>query len=202
MTDRNIFWGELISNYRYRIELPEWLIAITETDLWEFQLKISRYRYRFSLEFQVISITDTHIGLKTNYHPDRKNYKRKLIKIPGFRFSLCWITKAKAKENLWILFLFVSVACCSGLCVPKMTMTKAKAKENLGEFICLSITKAKAKQNLQIFICKHFRADGSFVIISATTVVSDATALQGWLTASNITSRVLKMIKSEKSPRP
>ena len=42
------------SNYRYRITLPEELICITETDLWEFQQKISHYRYRFSLEFQFI----------------------------------------------------------------------------------------------------------------------------------------------------
>ena len=63
---QRLFWGELISNYRYRIELPEELIAITETDLWEFQQKISHYRYRFSLEFQLISITDTDFGLKTN----------------------------------------------------------------------------------------------------------------------------------------
>ena len=54
------------------------------------------------------------------------------------------------------------MACCSGLCVPKMTMTKAKAKENLGEFICLSISKAITNENLQIFICNHFRADGYF----------------------------------------
>ena len=66
ITDRNFFWGELISNCRYRIALPEELISVTETDLWEFQQKISHYRYRFSLEFQSISITDTDFGLKTN----------------------------------------------------------------------------------------------------------------------------------------
>ena len=43
-------------NYRYRIEQPEELIAITETDLCEFQQKISHYRYRFSLEFQWLQI--------------------------------------------------------------------------------------------------------------------------------------------------
>ena len=48
ITNRHFFWGELISNYRHRIELPEELISITETDLWEFQQKISYYRYRFS----------------------------------------------------------------------------------------------------------------------------------------------------------
>ena len=54
------------SNYRCRIALPEELISITETDLWEFQQKISHYRYRFSPEFQFISVTDTDFGLETN----------------------------------------------------------------------------------------------------------------------------------------
>ena len=53
-------------NYRYRIVLPEELVSITETDLWECQHKISHYKYRYSLEFQVISITDTDFGLETN----------------------------------------------------------------------------------------------------------------------------------------
>ena len=66
ITDRDFLWGELLSNYRYRIPLPEELIAITETDLWEFQKKIFHYRYRFSLDFQLISITDTDFGLETN----------------------------------------------------------------------------------------------------------------------------------------
>ena len=44
ITDRDVFWGELMSNCRY--------ISITETDLWKFQQKSSHYRYRFSLEFQ------------------------------------------------------------------------------------------------------------------------------------------------------
>ena len=42
------------------------LIAITETDLWEFQQKSSQYRYSFSLEFKLMSITDTDFGLETN----------------------------------------------------------------------------------------------------------------------------------------
>ena len=41
IADRHFFWGDLISNYRYRIALPEELISITETDLWEFKQKIS-----------------------------------------------------------------------------------------------------------------------------------------------------------------
>ena len=55
ITDRHFFWGEVISNYRYRMALPEELISITETDLWDFQLKISHHWYRFSLEFQRMS---------------------------------------------------------------------------------------------------------------------------------------------------
>ena len=66
ITDRHFFWEELISNYRYRIVLPEELISVTETDLWEFQQKIAHCRYRVSLEFQLISVTDTDFGLKTN----------------------------------------------------------------------------------------------------------------------------------------
>ena len=49
ITDRDFLWGELISHCRYRIELPEELISITETDLWDFQQKVSHYRYRFFL---------------------------------------------------------------------------------------------------------------------------------------------------------
>ena len=66
ITDRDFFWEEFISDYRYRIALPEELISITETDLGKFQQKMSHYRYRFSLEFQLISITDTDFGLGTN----------------------------------------------------------------------------------------------------------------------------------------
>ena len=47
------FWGELSSNYRYRIVLPEEVVCISETDLWEFQQKVSHYRHRCSLEFQL-----------------------------------------------------------------------------------------------------------------------------------------------------
>ena len=46
------FLGKLISDCRYRIVLPEELIAITEADQWKYQQKVSRYRYRFSLVFQ------------------------------------------------------------------------------------------------------------------------------------------------------
>ena len=67
ITDRHFLWGELISNYRYRIALPgeflSWNLPITETDLWEFQQKIAHCTYRFSLEFQLISVTDTDCTL-------------------------------------------------------------------------------------------------------------------------------------------
>ena len=59
-------WGKLISNYRYRIVLPEELISITETDLWKSPQKVSHYRYRFSLDVQLSAITDTDFGLETN----------------------------------------------------------------------------------------------------------------------------------------
>ena len=66
ITDRLFFWEDLLSNYRYRIALPEELISITETDLLIFQQKISHCRYRLSLEVQLISITATGFRLKTN----------------------------------------------------------------------------------------------------------------------------------------
>ena len=50
ITDRDFFWGELISNYRYRIELPEELIAITETDLWGISAET------LSLQIQILSL--------------------------------------------------------------------------------------------------------------------------------------------------
>ena len=50
---QRFFWEEFISDYGYRIALPEGLISITETDLWEFRQKISHYRYRLSLKFQL-----------------------------------------------------------------------------------------------------------------------------------------------------
>ena len=84
----------------------------------------------------------------------------KIYKCRDLGFSLCWIMKAKAKENVWDFdFVCVSVPCCCGLCGPNMVITEVHTKEHLGNFICLGITKAKS--NLQIFICNSFRADGS-----------------------------------------
>ena len=41
VTDRHFYCGFFFfTNYRYRIVLPEELIAITETDLWECQQKL------------------------------------------------------------------------------------------------------------------------------------------------------------------
>ena len=53
------------------------------------------------------------------------------------------------------------MACCCGVRVPSIIITKANTKENLGEFICLSVTKATAKTNLHIFICNQFCVDGA-----------------------------------------
>ena len=61
------------------------------------------------------------------------------------------LQKRKRKKLSGILIYFVSVACCCGLCVPNMIITKANVEENPGEFICLSI-EANARANLQIFI--------------------------------------------------
>ena len=47
-----------------------------------------------------------------------------------------------------ILIYLVSEACCCGLRMPNMIITKAKAKENLGEFICLSIRKTTLKAEM------------------------------------------------------
>ena len=76
---QTLFWGELISNDRYRIAAPEELISVTQTDLWEFQQKISHCRYRFSLELQLVSITDTDFGLKMNYSPAQNQYMQEKI---------------------------------------------------------------------------------------------------------------------------
>ena len=59
ITDRHFSWVILISNYRYRIMLPEEFNPITETDLWKSPQKVSHYSYRVSLDFQFISTTDT-----------------------------------------------------------------------------------------------------------------------------------------------
>ena len=48
--------GEMNFKYRCRIVMPEELLSITETDLWECQQKISHCRYRFSLESQLIPL--------------------------------------------------------------------------------------------------------------------------------------------------
>ena len=57
-----ILW--VISNYRYRIVLPEEVISIAETDLWECQQKISHCRHRFSLEPKQFPSQIQIMGLK------------------------------------------------------------------------------------------------------------------------------------------
>ena len=56
----------------------------------------------------------------------------KKTNIQGCWISLWWITRPKTKEISGICF--VIVACCCGLRVPNMIITKAYATENLGEF--------------------------------------------------------------------
>ena len=58
ITDMHIWWGDFISIYRCRIVLPEELMSIAETDLWECHQKTYHYRYRFSLQFQLDGITE------------------------------------------------------------------------------------------------------------------------------------------------
>ena len=92
--------------------------------------------------------------------------KKKNIKNPRiWDFVSVEVRKRKRKKISRILIYLVSEACCCGLRMPNMIITKAKAKENLGEFICLSIAKAKAKWkspdfHLQSFPCgwSWFRA--------------------------------------------
>ena len=64
------------------------------------------------------------------------NYKQKKIKIPGFGdFLSVERRKRKRKKTSGILIYLVSEACCCGLLMPNMIITKAKAKESLGELI-------------------------------------------------------------------
>ena len=84
------------------------------------------------------------------------------------------LRKRKQKKISGILFLFVSVACYCGLCMPNMSVTKANAKENLGEFICLPPKKKTFSRFSFVIISvrkvligqektnkhKHFRRDG------------------------------------------
>ena len=65
-------------------------------------------------------------------------------------FPSVGLRKRKQKTSQGFCFSFVSVACCCGLCVPDMLMTKANAKENLRELICLSITKATKRTDFHL----------------------------------------------------
>ena len=99
ITDRDFFWEELISDYRYRIALPEELISITETDLWEFQQKISHYTYRFSLKFQLIAITDKDFGLKTNSFCNYFGYNGRLL-VPHPKSPHFWGPRNNLRASL------------------------------------------------------------------------------------------------------
>ena len=67
-----IFWPLINPKSRHRIVLPEGLLCITETDLWECWQRISPYRYRFSLDYQLISIADTDLGQGKTKGPQLK----------------------------------------------------------------------------------------------------------------------------------
>ena len=67
-------------------------------------------------------------------------------KIPGFRvLSLLNYETEGERKSQGILIYVVSVACCCGLCVPNMRITKANAKESLRELTYFSIPKVEAK---------------------------------------------------------
>ena len=102
---QTFFLRTIYCNYRYRIVLPEELISITETDLWECLQKISRYRYIFSLEFQLIGITDTDFGLKTNWFCSHLGYNRTFdgggSRVGGMRGSAtAWCPFARDRQAL------------------------------------------------------------------------------------------------------
>ena len=71
--------------------------------------------------------------------------KRKNLRI--WDFSAVRLRKRKRKKISGILFNFVSVACCCGLCVPNVIIAKANAKENLGEFF-VAFPLRKRKRNI------------------------------------------------------
>ena len=62
------------------------------------------------------------------------------------------------------------VACCFGLCVPSIFISKANAKEDLGEYWPFHYESESEKEKKpQIFICNRVRADG-IITIRITTV--------------------------------
>ena len=93
-------------------------------------------------------------------HPYRNNYKRKK-KIPGSRIFLSIeLRKRKRKKISRILFFFVNVSCCCGLCIPNLIITKANAKENLGYLFAFPWRKRKQNKTSRF----------SFVVISVRMV--------------------------------
>ena len=72
------------------------------------------------------------------------------------------LQKRKRNKISGILFLFASVACCCGLCVPNMTIAKANAKEIWGNLFAFPLRKRKQKKISRF----------SFVIVSVRMVFS------------------------------
>ena len=78
-----------------------------------------------------------------HYHPHRNNYNRK---IRDLGFSLCWITKAKAKENVWDFVLIRKCGLLLWLVPAQHDRYESKCEITSGGiYSCPSITKAKAK---------------------------------------------------------
>ena len=68
--------------------------------------------------------------------------------------------KAKTKYYLWILHVFISVACCCGLCVPSMFITKATAEKSVGVHVLFH--RESESRNPKIFsVCNRYLADNT-----------------------------------------
>ena len=88
-----------------------------------------------------------HAGSKM-HHPHKKITSKKKEKSQDTGFSLLNF-EAKAKENLWD-FNFVTAACCCGLCVPNMIITKAK--NTWGSLFAFPLRKRKQNKISRFFI--------------------------------------------------
>ena len=87
---------------------------------------------------------------------------KKRKKFPGFRI-FCFLDCESESERTSLGFdlFFVSVACCCGLWVPNIIITKANSKENLRDFVCLLHYESESQQKKERF---------SFVIVSVRMV--------------------------------
>ena len=101
-----------------------------------------------------------------NYHPHRNNRS-------GFRiFSLAYDESESKNKSQGLVFFWVSVACCCGLCLPNMIITKANAGVS-GEIYSPFHKESESQKNLQISIRNRFRADsnpGPILLQVAVTV--------------------------------